>query len=248
MRPTNILDAVAPKNWLRLNARQVFLNSTAKSEVDDIQLSASQKHGVLPQSKLMEEEDSKYMLALSGTDNFKHVAINDFVISLRSFEGGFEHSAYSGCVSPAYTVLRSKINIQPEYWKYMFKSGIFKEMLAAFNVGVRDGKSIRYDDFSQFVLAVPPLHTQSVIASFLDRETTRIDTLIAKKTRFIELLKEKRQALITQAVTKGLNPNVKMKDSGVEWLGEVPEHWDVCKMSYRYSVELGKMLDEKRIK
>ncbi len=74
-----------------------------------------------------------------------------------------------------------------------------------------------------------PTNTEEMarIVTFLDRETTRIDTLIAKKTRFIELLKEKRQALITQAVTKGLNPNAKMKDSGVEWLGEVPEHWDV---------------------
>jgi type I restriction enzyme S subunit len=96
-------------------------------------------------------------------------------------------------------------------------------------------------------IPVAPLNEQQAIAAHLDRETARIDALITKKTRFIELLREKRQALITHAVTKGLDPNVKMKDSGVEWLGEVPEHWDVCKLSFRYSVELGKMLDEKRI-
>ena len=94
---------------------------------------------------------------------------------------------------------------------------------------------------------MPPRSECVSIASGLDRETARFDALIAKKTRFIELLKEKRQALITHAVTKGLDPNVAMKDSGVEWIGEVPEHWAVCKLSYRYSVELGKMLDEKRI-
>lgn len=94
---------------------------------------------------------------------------------------------------------------------------------------------------------VPSLSTQVAIAAHLDRETARIDALITKKTRFIELLREKRQALITHAVTKGLDPNVPMKDSGVEWLGEVPEHWAVCKLSFRYAVELGKMLDEKRI-
>jgi type I restriction enzyme S subunit len=93
---------------------------------------------------------------------------------------------------------------------------------------------------------VPPKE-QKQIAEHLDRETARIDALISRKTRFIELLKEKRQALITHAVTKGLDPNVKMKDSGVEWIGDVPEHWMVCKLSYRYSVELGKMLDEKKI-
>ncbi|HBO5355063.1 TPA: restriction endonuclease subunit S [Pseudomonas aeruginosa] len=96
-------------------------------------------------------------------------------------------------------------------------------------------------------VTVPPQEEQQVIAAHLDRETARIDALIEKKTRFIEVLREKREALITHAVTKGLDPNVKMKDSGVEWLGEVPEHWAVCKLSFRYSVELGKMLDEKRI-
>jgi type I restriction enzyme S subunit len=81
-------------------------------------------------------------------------------------------------------------------------------------------------------MPLPPPAEQSAIAAALDRETTRIDALIAKKTRFIELLKEKRSALITHAVTKGLDPNAKMKDSGVEWIGEVPEHWVVCRFKY----------------
>lgn len=87
-------------------------------------------------------------------------------------------------------------------------------------------------------IVFPAFQEQKSIADHLDRETTRIDTLIAKKTRFIELLKEKRQALITQAVTKGLNPNAKMKDSGVEWLGEVPEHWEVSKLKQNLMEQL----------
>ncbi|RKO82014.1 restriction endonuclease subunit S [Pectobacterium parmentieri] len=87
----------------------------------------------------------------------------------------------------------------------------------------------------------------NIIAEFLDHETAKIDNLIEKQKQLIELLKEKRQAVISHAVTKGLNPNVPMKDSGVEWLGEVPEHWDVAKLSFKYEVLLGKMLDEKRI-
>lgn len=82
------------------------------------------------------------------------------------------------------------------------------------------------EKFRQYRFAFPSLSEQRCIAAHLDRETARIDALIEKKTRFIELLREKRQALITHAVTKGLDPNAKMKDSGVEWLGEVPEHWD----------------------
>ena len=83
------------------------------------------------------------------------------------------------------------------------------------------------EKFRQYRFAFPPLDEQNAITAKLDRETARIDALIEKKTRFIDLLREKRQALITHAVTKGLDPNVKMKDSGVEWLGEVPEHWKV---------------------
>ena len=88
------------------------------------------------------------------------------------------------------------------------------------------------EDMKKIVLLLPPKDEVHQALERLNYETTRIDTLIAKKTRFIELLKEKRQALITQAVTKGLNPNVKMKDSGVEWLGEVPEHWGVMQLQY----------------
>ncbi|EHH1217122.1 restriction endonuclease subunit S [Vibrio parahaemolyticus] len=94
---------------------------------------------------------------------------------------------------------------------------------------------------------LPPLEERAQIANFLDHETAKIDTLIEKQQQLIKLLKEKRQAVISHAVTKGLNPQAPMKDSGVEWLGEVPEHWDVCKLSYRYEVLLGKMLDEKKI-
>ncbi|MET1308094.1 restriction endonuclease subunit S [Vibrio parahaemolyticus] len=96
-------------------------------------------------------------------------------------------------------------------------------------------------------LPLPSLEEQERILSFLDHETAKIDTLITKQEKLIELLKEKRQAVISHAVTKGLNPDAPMKDSGVEWLGEVPEHWAVAKLSYRYEVLLGKMLDEKKI-
>jgi type I restriction enzyme S subunit len=88
-------------------------------------------------------------------------------------------------------------------------------------------------------MPLPPVTEQAFISAVIDRETARIDALIAKKTRFIELLKEKRQALITHAVTKGLDPRVKMKDSGVEWIGKVPEHWDVAPIKRWFSTTSG---------
>ena len=104
-----------------------------------------------------------------------------------------------------------------------------------------------WDFIGNLPTLVPSLDEQRAIAAFLDRETARIDTLVEKKRRQIELLQAKRSALISHAVTKGLDPNRPMKDSGIEWLGEIPEHWDLPPLYARYSVELGKMLDAKRI-
>ena len=95
-----------------------------------------------------------------------------------------------------------------------------------------NGAKIMNGEMAAISLSIPPDHEQQKIASFLDHETAKIDTLIAKQEKLIELLKEKRQAVISHAVTKGLNPNAPMRDSGVEWLGEVPEHWEVKKIKY----------------
>ena len=134
------------------------------------------------------------------------------------------------------------------YITYVWSSAYCQHyLLARCESSTRSHQRVAPSDITRMPWAWPALDEQKAVVSVLDRETARIDALIEKKTRFIELLREKRQALITHAVTKGLDPSVKMKDSGVEWLGEVPEHWAVCKLSFRYSVELGKMLDEKRI-
>ncbi len=104
--------------------------------------------------------------------------------------------------------------------------------LQASTDSLRDGKSISYEQFGAILLPYPVPDEQRVIATFLDHETAKIDALIEKQQRLIELLKEKRQAVISHAVTKGLNPKAPMKDSGVEWLGEVPAHWVVTKAKY----------------
>ena len=107
--------------------------------------------------------------------------------------------------------------------------------------------TIYFPDIKTLKIPLPPLLDQVKIANFLGHETANIDALIEKQQQLIKLLKEKRQAVIGHAVTKGLNPNAPMRDSGVEWLGEVPEHWDVAKVSHRYEIRLGKMLDVKKV-
>ena len=221
-----------PKPWGVYAGKRIFKNERKPALTSDQQLAASQKYGVIPQTLMMKLNDSKVMLALKGTQSFRHVDENNFVISLRSFEGGIEHSSYSGCVSPAYTVLSSSKAIFHFYFKYLLKCAPFVSALEASTDSLRDGKSITYDQFGTIHLPTPSYNEQVKIASFLDHETAKIDTLIEEQKTLIRLLKEKRQAVISHAVTKGLNPDVKVKDSGVEWLGEVPEHWEVSSLRH----------------
>lgn len=230
-----------PTEWNIYSGKRVFKSIRESALVNDEQLAASQKYGVVPQSLMMELNDSKVMLALKGTESFRHVEKDNFVISLRSFEGGIEHSNFSGCVSPAYTVLSATKSIVPRFYKYLFKSGQYISALQSSTDSLRDGKSISYEQFGRIELVLPSKNEQQAIANFLDHETAKIDTLIEQQQQLIQLLKEKRQAVISHAVTKGLSslnggPNAPMKDSGVEWLGEVPAHW-VCK-SYRYACQI----------
>lgn len=143
-------------------------------------------------------------------------------------------------VSTGFAVIRPR-SLFPQYLSRLITSHYMVETIASISVGV-SYPAVNASDIGSIVVPRPPMDEQQSIASFLDKETARIDALIQKKERMIELLKEKRIALITQAVTKGLDPNVPMKGSGIEWLGEVPKHWEICKAGNGYSIQLGKML------
>lgn len=134
--------------------------------------------------------------------------------------------------STGFAVIRAKqSSLARRFAGYALRSRYFIDEVVSRSVGV-SYPAINASDLVSIKLAIPMLEEQQVIAAFLDHETAKIDRLIAKQERLIELLKEKRQAVISHAVTKGLNPDAPMKDSGVEWLGEVPVHWGVMKASY----------------
>jgi type I restriction enzyme, S subunit len=228
-----------PADWAIYDGKRIFKNRRKLALTTDEQLAASQKFGVVPQSLMMQLNDSKVMLALKGTSSFRHVEKDDYVISLRSFEGGIEHSDYTGCVSPAYTVLHPLKRVAASYYKHLFKSRPFISALQSTTDSLRDGKSITYEQFGAIPLVLPEPSEQKQIAKFLDHETGKIDALIEKQQALISLLQEKRQAVISHAVTKGLNPEARMKDSGVEWLGDVPEHWEVVKCGHYLSILSG---------
>ena len=230
-----------PGHWAVFIAKRMFGNVRESANADAEQLAATQAYGVIPQKDFMERNDTKVVLALSGTENFRAVKANDFVISLRSFQGGIEHSAYDGCVSPAYTVLRRKDekNLNPGYFRYLLKDASYISALQSVTTGIREGRTITYEQFGSLSMPVAPVAEQTQIARFLDHETARIDSLIEEQQRLIELLKEKRQAVISHAVTKGLDPTVPMKDSGVEWLGEVPAHWALVPFGLAFEYQEG---------
>lgn len=141
---------------------------------------------------------------------------------------GLGVSAYDGHVSPAYRSYFIDQSLDPRYAHHLLRSSTCVQGYTMFLTGVRPNSlQMSRDDLLGFQIAVPPSSEQVAIADFLDHETTKIDALVAEQERLIALLKEKRQALISHAVTKGLDPNVPMKDSGVEWLGQVPAHWEV---------------------
>jgi type I restriction enzyme, S subunit len=128
--------------------------------------------------------------------------------------------------STGFAVVRPLTDLHPGYLKYALQEEHFIHQVISRSTGV-SYPAINASDVAKILLCLPVSSEQQKIAAFLDRETAKIDALIAEQQRLIELLQEKRQAVISHAVTKGLNPNAPMKDSGVEWLGEVPEHWEI---------------------
>jgi len=220
-----------PSHWEVRPSKSVFDLRNEPEKQGDVHLTPSQTLGVLPQSEYMRITGNKVVLALAGT-TMKHVEVNDFVIHLRSFQGGIEWSGYQGKVSPAYTLLKPKDCVVPRFFQYCLKSRGYIETIASLTDQLRDGQSMRYYDFGKTPLPLPPLNEQREIAAFLDRETSEIDAFIADQEELITLLSERRTAMITRAVTKGLDPNAPIEDSGVEWLGEIPSLWTIQKATW----------------
>ena len=142
-----------------------------------------------------------------------------------------------GIITSAYFCLETSTQLDAEYAYYLLHSYDISKVFYGLGGGVR--QSMKFEDMKHLPIVCPSLDEQRAVVTFLNRETAKLDALVEKKQRLIELLQEYRQALITQAVTKGLDPNVPMKDSGIEWLGEVPAHWDIVAFKRFFDVRDG---------
>lgn len=165
----------------------------------------------------------------------KVVRAGNLVINSMNYGiGSYGLSTYEGVCSPVYIVLDPIKNVvDTRFALRIFEEKQFQSWAQSFGNGILAHRSaIGWDDLKNIKVALPPLAEQLQLSKFLDHETAKIDALIREQERLIELLQEKRQAVISHAVTKGLDPDVPMKDSGVEWLGEVPAHWEVVAIKW----------------
>jgi type I restriction enzyme S subunit len=221
-----------PDSWKFIPSKRLFPESKLRAAAEDEQLTASQDWGVIPQKEFIKRAGRRVVEINQHLDMRKRVERNDFVISMRSFEGGLERAWAEGGIRSSYVVLKPSPEAQVGYFARLFKCEQYIRALQATAHFIRDGQDLSYQDFSLVDLPLPPKDEQTQIARFLDYEIARIDALIDKQRQLIALLKEKRQAVISHAVTKGLNPDAPLRDSGVEWLGMVPAHWEVLKGSW----------------
>lgn len=220
-----------PSHWELLKMKYAFKERSEKNHPNEEPLCATQSRGVIPQSLY----EGRVVVVNKGFEGLKLVKVGDFVISLRSFQGGIEYAYYQGIISAAYTVLQPKESDMAPYFKYMFKSHDYIQLLQTCVTGIREGQNINYPLLAKKAVPIPPMEEQHAIVSYLDTKCSKLDTFISNKEKEITLLQEMKQRVITDAVTRGLNPNVKFKPTNIPWLPEIPEHWEEKRLSTQFT-------------
>ncbi|WP_018862268.1 restriction endonuclease subunit S [Thioalkalivibrio sp. ALJ3] len=216
-----------PAHWQIRKFRHVFQESSEKIDEKPVgvMLSVSGYRGV----EVKQYEDDNKRRTHEELIGYRIVRPGQLVVNTMWLNyAGLGVSEYVGHVSPAYRSYWILPDLESRFAHHLMRSQAYVTGYTKYLTGIRPNSlQMSRDDLLSLPVLVPSVSEQRVIAAFLDHETGKIDALIEEQRRLIELLKEKRQAVISHAVTKGLDPNVPMKDSGVEWLGEVPAQWDV---------------------
>ena len=219
-----------PRHWELRKMKFSFEERSQKGFPTLPLLAATQNHGVIRKS----DYENRTVEATKSLDTLKLVEVGDFVISLRSFQGGIELCHDRGIISPAYTILKPT-HIKSCYFKYLGKSPVYLQLLKSMVTGIREGQNIDYGKLRENLIPIPTEAEQEAIANYLDKVTSKIDAAIAQQQKMIELLNERKQIIINNAVTKGLDPTAKMKPSGIPWLGNIPAHWELFRLKYLFT-------------
>ena len=222
-----------PSHWEVVKSKYLWKESFAVSDSGrEKLLSVSQYDGVTPTKSDSRSESLK---------GYKIVSKNDLVINIMlAWMGGLGVSKYEGIVSPAYCIYKLCDSSNPRFLHFLYKTPLYLAEFARRSSGVIPSRWRMYtDDFGQVLSLLPPRKEQDAIVSYLDSVTSKIDEAIAQQQKMIDLLNERKQIIINDAVTKGLDPKAKMKDSGIDWIGQIPEHWEISVFKHLFNTRTG---------
>ena len=220
-----------PSDWELISLNRVSKVKSISNHPNERLLSVYLEKGVIPFEDVSEKRTNG---TSDNLDKYQLVDIGDFVLNnQQAWRGSVGVSNYRGIISPAYIILEISDKLNSKFANYFFRSEkmIYQYVIHSKGVGTIQ-RNLYWQSFKNSLCWIPSLEEQTKIANFLDQKTAQIDQAISLKQQQIEKLNEYKQIVIQNAVTKGLNPNAPMKNSGVEWIGNIPEHWDVKKLKY----------------
>lgn len=226
-----------PEHWEKTYIKGITRIYSEKGKPNLELLSVYRDYGVIKKAS-RDDNHNKPGMDLSG---YKVVYPNTLVLNkMKTWQGSLGISKYKGIVSPAYITCNIHLEkVQQEFLNYLLRCKNYVFEYNRLSYGVRPSQwDMRYQDFKSILVFLPSFKEQTAIAKFLDYKLSKIDRFIRKKKQLIKLLNEQKAGIINHAVTKGIDPNAKLKPSGIDWLGDIPEHWDVRKL--KYSVRLNR--------
>lgn len=230
-----------PSHWTTDTIGQLYsLRAEKVSDKDYAPLSVT-KNGVVPQLETAAKTEDG--------DNRKLVKVGDYAINSRSDRrGSCGISAYDGSVSLINTIMTPRAKMNPRYYNWLFHTEQFADEFYKWGHGiVADLWTTRWQEMKRISIIVPPVNEQETIANCLDKKCSEIDAMISLQEKIIEELKAYKQSVITETVCRGLNPDVPMKDSGIEWIGKIPEGWNTCKLKYQYTLLNGRAYSDSEL-
>lgn len=220
-----------PEDWGIVKVKQAFVRKNEKAQQENPVVLSLARSGV----RVRDVSTNEGQVAESYY-NYNPVSVGDLLLNPMDLYSGANCSLseVEGVISPAYVNLKNKEGYFSKFYDYYFKVQYWMMVLFAHGKGVSfDNRwTLNHETLMNFPIVSPDFKTQKHIADFLDDKCGKIDRYIEKQQKIIEKLKEYKQAVITEAVTKGLDPDVPMKDSGIEWIGEIPKHWEIRRLRY----------------
>ena len=224
-----------PEHWEVCQTKQIMKNKSIKGFPNEIVLSLYRDFGVIPK----DSRDDNHNVTSEDTSNYKLVENGDFVINkMKAWQGSMAVSDFRGIISPAYYICKIfNPKVVRKYIHYLLRDESYKAEYMRLSTGMRIGQwDLNIDDFLQISTILPTLSEQQSIATYLDQKCGEVDELIALQEEMITKLQSYKQSVITEAVTKGLDKNAPLKDCGIEWIGEIPEHWSKNKIIRLFTI------------